>query len=70
MRKLERIEDGKIIAGVCAGLGEHFNIDAVVFRMIFVAGSLLWGTGFILYFVLRSIMSVRKGLKDENDQTH
>jgi len=40
-----------MLAGVCGGLGEYFNIDPVIFRVIFcVLG--LTGSGIIAYIIL------------------
>ncbi len=40
------------IAGVCGGLGEFFQIDPVIFRIIFVVLSFLGGVGVLLYLIL------------------
>ena len=36
-RKLFRNIDERVLGGVCAGLGTYFNIDKVIFRLIFMA---------------------------------
>jgi phage shock protein C len=36
MKKLYRSRDSKIIAGVCGGIGEYFEIDPVIVRVIFL----------------------------------
>jgi phage shock protein C len=36
MKKLYRSRDSKIIAGVCGGIGEYFDIDPVIVRIIFL----------------------------------
>lgn len=36
MKKLYRSRNDKKIAGVCGGLGEYFNIDPTIWRIIFV----------------------------------
>lgn len=50
--RLRRSPDDKVIAGVCGGLGEYFDVDPVWFRVAFVAlvfaGA---GGGFILYLI-------------------
>jgi len=51
-RKLYRSEGNKVIAGVAGGLGEYFNIDPVVVRLIFVAVTLLGGGGVIAYLIM------------------
>ena len=35
-KKLYRSEDNKIFLGICGGIGEYFNVDPVVIRVIFV----------------------------------
>ena len=40
------------IAGVCGGLGEFFQIDPVIFRIIFVVLMFLGGVGILLYLIL------------------
>ena len=50
-RTLHRVERGRIIAGVCQGLGEYLGIDALVVRIVFVFLSLLNGVGLPLYLL-------------------
>lgn len=52
MKKLYRSETDKKIAGVAGGLGEYFNIDPLVFRVIFVILLLPGGAGPLIYFIL------------------
>lgn len=40
------------IAGVCGGLGEFFQIDSVIFRVIFVVLIFLGGIGILFYLIL------------------
>jgi phage shock protein C len=40
-KKLTRLEQNKMIGGVCAGLGEYFDIDFTLVRLIFVALALM-----------------------------
>src|SRR5205823_487149 len=48
-RRLTRRSDQKVVAGVCAGLGEHFGVDPVLFRVAFIVLAVLGGTGLFLY---------------------
>ena len=50
-RFLLSLTDRKI-AGVCGGLGEFFQIDPVIFRIIFVVLMFLGGVGILLYLIL------------------
>lgn len=51
-KKLYRNMSNKWIGGVCSGLGDYFNIDPVIIRLIFVVLVLLGGGGFLIYLVL------------------
>ncbi len=42
----------KKIAGVCGGLAEYFEVDALIIRVLFLASILEFGTGLLAYFVL------------------
>ena len=58
---LSRPADNKWIAGVCAGLGDRFGIDANLIRLAFAISCLLPGPQFIVYIVLWIIMPKRAG---------
>jgi phage shock protein C len=52
-RRLYRSRNNKVIAGVCGGLAEYFNIDPVIVRIIAVALLLPGGLpGFLPYAIL------------------
>lgn len=51
-KRLYRDEDNASVAGVCAGLGHYFNIDPVVFRLIFILMVILGGSGILIYIIL------------------
>lgn len=50
-RRLYRIKDGAVVAGVCSGLGAYFDLDANLIRFGFVLLSLVSGGWFILAYV-------------------
>lgn len=52
-RKLYRSTTDKKLAGICGGLGDYFNVDPTVVRILFVAGFFLSGSlMFWLYLIL------------------
>ena len=55
-KKLYKVTDGKILAGVCGGVAEYFNIDATIVRIGWVVLSALWGAGVIAYIIAAIIM--------------
>jgi phage shock protein PspC (stress-responsive transcriptional regulator) len=69
--RLYRDENNKLFGGVCAGLANHFGVDLLVVRVLFVLFTLAFGFGFIVYLILwvaipssasTTIGSVRKRL--------
>ncbi|KKQ49500.1 MAG: Phage shock protein C, PspC [Candidatus Woesebacteria bacterium GW2011_GWD1_38_10] len=50
--KLFRSQNDRVVAGVCTGLGEFFQIDATIIRLIFIIVTLFGGGGLLLYLIL------------------
>jgi phage shock protein PspC (stress-responsive transcriptional regulator) len=48
-KRLYRIRDGRLVAGVCAGLAAYFGIDATLVRLAFVFLTVFGGFGVLLY---------------------
>jgi len=60
-KQLYRSKKDRMIAGVCGGLGEYFDIDPTVIRLIFVFGSILTGSGlFWAYLVMMFVVPEEK----------
>lgn len=51
-RRLLRDTDNALLGGVASGLGLYFGIDPLIFRLVFVALTLLGGLGILLYLLL------------------
>lgn len=58
-RRLYRLREGAMLAGVCAGLGAYVEIDANLIRLLFIIGALVSG-GIVLiaYLVLMFIVPI------------
>ena len=52
-KRLYRSRTNKILAGVCGGLGEYFNIDPVIIRILAVV---IPGFGWFAYLVCAIII--------------
>ncbi|WP_145742023.1 PspC domain-containing protein [Saccharopolyspora dendranthemae] len=52
MTALERPRNGKMIAGVCAGLAHRFGLPVFLVRVAFVVSCILPGPQFVLYILL------------------
>jgi phage shock protein C len=51
-RKLYRSKDQRMIAGVCGGLAEYFNVDATLIRVIFLILAVFGGSGLVIYLAM------------------
>ncbi|RPE13617.1 PspC domain-containing protein [Chitinophaga lutea] len=52
-KRFYRDGDNKVLGGVCSGLAAYFNVDPIVFRIVFAVMAIgLWGGGILLYFIL------------------
>ena len=50
-KKLYRSRTNRVIAGVAGGLGDYFEVDATLIRILLVAFTLAGGSGIILYIL-------------------
>jgi phage shock protein PspC (stress-responsive transcriptional regulator)/predicted membrane protein len=51
VRRLYRLRNDRVIAGVASGLGAHLDMDPIWIRLAFVVLAFVGGLGVILYFV-------------------
>lgn len=51
-RRFVRTRRGRLIGGVCSGLGSYFDVDPILFRIAFVALSFLGGLGLGVYLII------------------
>jgi phage shock protein PspC (stress-responsive transcriptional regulator) len=54
--RLVRPENGRILAGVCAGLADWIGIDVTIVRLIFIVFGVMTGSGLLIYLILWVIM--------------
>jgi phage shock protein C len=54
--KKRLVKKEKKIFGVCSGLGDYFDIDPTIIRIIFLASVLIFGTGVLIYLILALVM--------------
>jgi phage shock protein PspC (stress-responsive transcriptional regulator) len=56
-KTLTRSVTNRMVAGVCAGLGEYLGIDPTVVRLLFVLGFFLAGPGMVLAYLIMAIVT-------------
>ena len=55
-KKLYKSNHDRKLAGVCGGLGEYFQIDSTIMRLIFVLLAFGGGAGFWIYLIMALII--------------
>ena len=50
-KRLLRIRQGRIVAGVCAGLGAYLGVDVNLVRLAFGVFTVFYGLGILLYLI-------------------
>lgn len=53
--RLYRVEEGRLIFGVCGGVAEYFSMDPLVVRVIWAVLA-LWGPAAVLYAALALVL--------------
>ena len=61
-KRLSRVEDGRMIAGVCTGLAKYLGVDATIVRLIFVLLALFAAGGVLLYIIMWLIMPMEQNV--------
>jgi phage shock protein C len=66
-KKIKRSRTNRVISGVCGGVGEYFNIDPVVVRIIWVLMFFWGGMGFLAYLICALIIPEDDGIIYQDD---
>ena len=59
-KRLYRSLKDRMIAGVCGGLANYFEIDPTWMRLIFILFLLLGGSAFLVYLVMWVVVPLEK----------
>lgn len=79
--RLYRSEKNRVLGGVCGGIGELFDIDPSIIRIIFVLMFAFGGSGVFIYLLLWLVIpsegqgtasreSIHKGIDEMRGQVH
>jgi len=71
MKRLTKSSTNRVFDGVCGGIGEYFDIDPVIIRILWVFIALFGGTGIIAYLVAMVILprEIEKTAAGEGTET-
>lgn len=68
MKKLMKSKDNSVIMGVCGGIGEYFNIDPLVIRVLWAVSLIpFFTTSIIIYLICGFIMPYDDGVIRQDD---
>ena len=55
-KRLLRLRDGRMVAGVCAGLAAYFKVDVNLVRVGFGVFTVFYGLGIVAYLIAWAIL--------------
>ena len=55
-KRLLRLRDGRMVAGVCAGLAAYFGVDVNLVRLAFGVFTIFYGLGILVYLIAWAIL--------------
>lgn len=58
-KRLYRVEEGKMLCGVCGGIAEYFNVDPTLIHLGVVLFCLAGGSGLLAYLIAAIIMPTK-----------
>ena len=64
MKKLYRSNRDKMVAGVCGGVAEYFDVDSSLIRLLWVLLIIFGGSGLLLYIIGWVIIPEREDLDE------
>lgn len=50
-KRLYKIEDGKILDGVCGGIAQYLDVDPTVIRLLWILFTAMGGSGILAYII-------------------
>jgi phage shock protein PspC (stress-responsive transcriptional regulator) len=57
IKTLTRSKSNRMIAGVCAGLGDYLNMDPTVIRLLFVLGFFTFNGAMLIVYLIMAIVT-------------
>ena len=68
VKRLYRSQTDRWLLGVCGGIGEYFNIDPLIIRILFIIFALVFGGGILLYLILWLIIPIEPPVIEKSEQ--
>lgn len=55
-KRLYKSTTNRVLCGVCGGIGEYFNIDPTIVRLLCLLLICGWGSGLLIYLIAAVIV--------------
>lgn len=62
-KRLYKIDEGKMLDGVCGGIAEYFNIDPSLVRLAWILFSACGGCGILAYIIAAIVIPRKSDIK-------
>ena len=63
MKRVYRVEEGKMICGVCGGIAEYFNIDPTLIRLAWVLLCFMACSGVLSYIIAAIVIPTKSAVQ-------
>ena len=65
-KRLYRVEQGKMLCGVCGGIAEYFDIDPSLVRLGWIVFCALGGSGVLAYIIAAIVIPTKSSVEGQN----
>ena len=65
-KRLYRVEQGKMLCGVCGGIAEYFDLDPSLVRLGWIVFCALGGSGELAYIIAAIVIPTKSSVEGQN----
>ena len=65
-KRLYRVEQGKMLCGVCGGIAEYFDLDPSMVRLGWIVFCALGGSGVLAYIIAAIVIPTKSSVEGQN----
>ena len=65
-KRLYRVEQGKMLCGVCGGIAEYFDLDPSLVRLGWIVFCALGGSGVLAYIIAAIFIPTKSSVEGQN----
>ncbi len=65
-KRLYRVEQGKMLCGVCGGIAEYFDLDPSLVRLGWIVFCVLGGSGVLAYIIAAIVIPTKSSVEGQN----